>query len=85
MCPVWRDSAAIASMSATYSCLHCCSIYEKLIQYCGIDEFGTNLSPDVFDPHEWGEESYYEELSKAQREHEAKKQKEKLAQQKTQV
>ena len=69
-----------------WNCLHIfCSIYEKLIQYCGIDEFGTNLPPEVFDPHEWGEESYYEELSKAQKEHEAKKQKEKLAQQKTQV
>lgn len=65
------------------------SIYEKLIQYCGIDELGTNypkvsemlrpclLKPkfyeclkhdaltfpqDMFDPHGWSEDSYYESL-----------------------
>lgn len=40
------------------------SIYEKLIQYCGIDELGTNYPKDMFDPHGWSEDSYYEALGK---------------------
>ncbi|XP_058848471.1 SAP30-binding protein-like isoform X5 [Acipenser ruthenus] len=43
------------------------SIYEKLIQYCGIDELGTNYPKDMFDPHGWSEDSYYEALAKAQK------------------
>ncbi|KAL6459421.1 hypothetical protein MHYP_G00328930 [Metynnis hypsauchen] len=43
------------------------SIYEKLIQYCGIDELGTNYPKDMFDPHGWAEDSYYEALAKAQK------------------
>lgn len=43
------------------------SIYEKLIQFCDINELGTNYSPDIFDPFQWGKESYYEELAKAQK------------------
>ncbi|KAL2101840.1 hypothetical protein ACEWY4_003601 [Coilia grayii] len=43
------------------------SIYEKLIQFCGIDELGTNYPKDMFDPHGWSEDSYYEALSKAQK------------------
>ncbi|XP_072537335.1 SAP30-binding protein isoform X2 [Salminus brasiliensis] len=43
------------------------SIYEKLIQYCGIDELGTNYPKDMFDPHGWSEDSYYESLAKAQK------------------
>ncbi len=38
------------------------SIYEKLIQFCGIDELGTNYPKDMFDPHGWSEDSYYEAL-----------------------
>lgn len=30
------------------------SIYEKLIQYCDIDELGTNYPPEIFDPLQWG-------------------------------
>ncbi|KAL4648064.1 SAP30-binding protein isoform X1 [Arapaima gigas] len=41
------------------------SIYEKLIQYCGIDELGTNYPKDMFDPHGWSEDSYYEALGTA--------------------
>ena len=41
-----------------------CSIYEKLIQFCGIDELGTNYPKDMFDPHGWPEDSYYEALGK---------------------
>ncbi|XP_062855637.1 SAP30-binding protein [Trichomycterus rosablanca] len=43
------------------------SIYEKLIQFCGIDELGTNYPKDMFDPHGWAEDSYYEGLAKAQK------------------
>ncbi|CAG5911758.1 unnamed protein product [Menidia menidia] len=43
------------------------SIYEKLIQFCDIDELGTNYPKDMFDPHGWSEDSYYEALAKAQK------------------
>lgn len=43
------------------------SIYEKLIQFCGINELGTNYPPAVYDSSKWGKESYYEELSKVQK------------------
>ncbi|NWY75387.1 S30BP protein, partial [Erithacus rubecula] len=43
------------------------SIYEKLIQFCSIDEFGTNYPKDMFDPHSCSEDSYYEALAKAQK------------------
>ena len=43
------------------------SIYEKLIQYCKIDELGSNYPPDRFDPLKWGKDSYYEELAKVQK------------------
>ncbi|OWF50539.1 SAP30-binding protein [Mizuhopecten yessoensis] len=42
------------------------SICEKLIEYCGIDEKGTNYPPEIFDPHRWGKESFYDALDKAQ-------------------
>uniref|UniRef100_A0A8C4QU77 SAP30 binding protein n=1 Tax=Eptatretus burgeri TaxID=7764 RepID=A0A8C4QU77_EPTBU len=43
------------------------SIYEKLIQYCGIDEFGTNYPKDMFNPHGWSDDSYYEALARSQK------------------
>ncbi|KAG7204220.1 hypothetical protein KM043_002050 [Ampulex compressa] len=43
------------------------SIYEKLIQFCSINELGTNYPPDRFDPFKWGKDSYYEELAKVQK------------------
>ncbi|XP_062234935.1 SAP30-binding protein isoform X3 [Platichthys flesus] len=43
------------------------SIYEKLIQFCAIDELGTNYPKDMFNPHGWSEDSYYEALAKAQK------------------
>lgn len=43
------------------------SIYEKLIDHCGIREFGSNFPTDVFDPDDFEPTSYYEELSKAQK------------------
>ncbi|CAF2320718.1 unnamed protein product [Rotaria sp. Silwood2] len=42
-------------------------MYEKMISHLNIDEIGTNFSQDLYDPHWWGKESYYEELSKAQK------------------
>lgn len=32
------------------------SIYEKLIQYCDIDELGTNYPPELYDPMQWTSE-----------------------------
>lgn len=52
------------------------SIYEKLIAFCNINEFGTNFSPAVYDPLSWGKESYYEELDKVQRAEMARREKE---------
>ncbi|NXO08560.1 S30BP protein, partial [Oriolus oriolus] len=43
------------------------SLYEKLLQFCSIDEIGTNYPKDMFDPHGWSEDSYYEALAKAQK------------------
>jgi len=44
------------------------SIYEKLIAYCGIDEQGTNYPSEIYNPQQWGPESYYEELARLQKE-----------------
>ena len=43
------------------------SIYEKLIQFCEIDETGTNLPKDLYDGHLFGKESYYDELAKGRK------------------
>ena len=43
------------------------SIYEKLIQFCEIDEHGTNFPKDLYDGHLFGKESYYDELAKVQK------------------
>ena len=40
------------------------SIYEKLIEHCGIDEKGTNYPPELYDPSIWGKESYYDALGR---------------------
>ncbi|CAF0990502.1 unnamed protein product [Adineta ricciae] len=42
-------------------------MYEKMISHLDIDEIGTNFPQELYDPHLWGKESYYEELSKTQR------------------
>ncbi len=42
------------------------SIYEKLIQFCDIDETGTNLPKELYDGHLFGPDSYYTELAKVQ-------------------
>jgi len=43
------------------------SIYDKLISFCDINEFGTNYPPEIYDPLQWGEESYYESLAAVQK------------------
>ncbi|CAG9864087.1 unnamed protein product [Phyllotreta striolata] len=43
------------------------SIYEKLIQFCDLNELGTNYPPAMYDPLKWSKESYYEELAKVQK------------------
>jgi hypothetical protein len=43
------------------------SIYEKLIEFCEIDEHGTNFPKDLYDGHLFGKESYYDELAKVQK------------------
>ena len=53
------------------------SIYEKLVNYCSIDEYGTNYPRNLFNPSSWGVESYYDALAKAQKEAHEKKEKEK--------
>lgn len=30
------------------------SIYDKLIQFCDINELGTNYPPEIYDPLQWG-------------------------------
>lgn len=55
------------------------SIYEKLIQFCGINELGTNYPPKQYDPLRWGKESYYEELAKVQKQEMDKREKERKA------
>ncbi|PFX30314.1 SAP30-binding protein-like [Stylophora pistillata] len=61
------------------------SIYKKLLQYLNIDETGSNYPKSLFDPTCWPEESYYENLSKAQKEAYERKEKEKAKQARTQV
>lgn len=53
------------------------SIYEKLIEFCEIDEFGTNYPSDVYDPKKWrkSEMNSYVKLAEAQKEEMLKKQK----------
>lgn len=52
------------------------SIYEKLIQFCDIDELGTNYPPEIYDSKQWGKESYYEELARTQKVEMEKREKE---------
>ncbi|EDW74731.1 uncharacterized protein Dwil_GK15835 [Drosophila willistoni] len=51
------------------------SIYDKLISFCDINEFGTNYPPEIYDPLQWGDESYYEALSLVQKTEMVKRQK----------
>lgn len=52
------------------------SIYEKLIQFCALNELGTNYPPNMYDPQKWTKESYYEELAKVQKTEMDKREKE---------
>ncbi|XP_011559867.2 SAP30-binding protein [Plutella xylostella] len=53
------------------------SIYEKLIQFCDINELDTNYPPEIYDPLRWGKESYFDELAKAQKAEMDRREKEK--------
>jgi len=61
------------------------SIYDKLIQYCALNELGTNFSSDQWDVSIYGPESYYEELAKAQKAEMDKHEKQKKENIKTEV
>ncbi|KAB7507324.1 SAP30-binding protein [Armadillidium nasatum] len=52
------------------------SIYEKLIDHLGLDEMGSNYPLEMFDPHCWGKESYYDEISRVQKEEMDRREKE---------
>ncbi len=53
------------------------SIYEKLIEFCNVNELGTNYPPHIYDPFRWGKESYYDELAQVQKAEMEKREKEK--------
>lgn len=61
------------------------SIYEKLLGYCNINEFGTNCPPELYDPTIWGEQSFYEELAKVQKEDMERREKERKERTKVEV
>lgn len=60
--PISRTDSQRAETHVEHLLLLSFSIYEKLIQFCSIDELGTNYPKDMFDPHGWSEDSYYEAL-----------------------
>ena len=53
------------------------SIYEKLVTFCKLDEFGSNYPSHLYDPHEWNGDSY-KNLRKAQMKAYEKKERAKL-------
>ncbi|CAH1954723.1 unnamed protein product [Acanthoscelides obtectus] len=55
------------------------SIYEKLIQFCDLNELGTNYPPSIYDPLKWDKESFYEELAKVQKHEMDRREKDKRA------
>lgn len=61
------------------------SIYDKLIQFCGLNELGTNFPKDFYDTSVYGPESYFEELAKAQKIEMEKQEKQKKENIKTEI
>ncbi|XP_037073046.1 SAP30-binding protein-like [Pollicipes pollicipes] len=61
------------------------SIYEKLITFCDIDEFGTNYPPELYDPSIWGKQSYYDDLARVQKEDMERREKERKERTKVEV
>jgi hypothetical protein len=51
------------------------SIYEKLVHFCNLDEFGTNYPEHLYDPKTWGEDSFYDNLFKDQKKEYLRKEK----------
>ncbi|KAK7604081.1 hypothetical protein V9T40_004354 [Parthenolecanium corni] len=61
------------------------SIYEKLIEFCNVNELGTNYPPHIYDPFRWGKESFYDELAKVQKAEMDKREKEKKEKTKVEI
>ncbi|XP_003740027.1 SAP30-binding protein [Galendromus occidentalis] len=53
------------------------SIYEKLLVHCDVDELGSNFPSEMFDPHAFRKEDYYDDLARKQTEAMHKLEKEK--------
>lgn len=54
------------------------SIYEKLVEFCNLDELGTNYPEHLYNPKELADDSFYDNLFKEQRKEYMKKEKSKL-------
>ena len=52
------------------------SIYEKLIEFIGIDDKGTNFPPNLYNPSIWGSGSYFDDLAGLQKKEMDKREKE---------
>ncbi|RDD37378.1 SAP30-binding protein [Trichoplax sp. H2] len=59
------------------------SIYEKLVEFCAIDETGTNYPAEMYNPKLWDKHDYYNAIAKVQKETYEKK--EKAKQSRTQI
>ena len=55
------------------------SMYDKPIQFCDINEFGTNYPSEVYDPLQWDKESDYKKLARVHKKEMLKRQKDKDA------
>ena len=55
-------------------------MYKILLSFLNLDEYGSNFSKGLFDPTGWREESFYDNLSKAQKEAYKEKEREKAKQ-----
>ncbi|EDV21953.1 uncharacterized protein TRIADDRAFT_59464 [Trichoplax adhaerens] len=51
------------------------SIYEKLVEFCAIDETGTNYPAEMYNPKLWDKHDYYNAIAKVQKETYEKKEK----------
>lgn len=54
------------------------SIFTKMIEFSNLDEFGTNYPEHMYNPHDWSEDDYYDNIAKAQKKAYEKKERGKL-------
>ena len=54
------------------------SIYEKLVDFCNLDELGTNYPEHLYNPKELTDDCFYDILFKEQRKEYMKKEKSKV-------